>query len=63
MRRRRASEIPAASTGTHPVTAIDPGAIAAAGRHQPPLRQPSSSYRPLVMSAVYRPLVMSASVR
>jgi hypothetical protein len=36
---------------THPVTAIDPGAIAVAGRHQLPLRQPPSSCQPLVMSA------------
>jgi ArsR family transcriptional regulator, arsenate/arsenite/antimonite-responsive transcriptional repressor / arsenate reductase (thioredoxin) len=36
---RRASEIPAASAGTCPVTTIDPGAIAAAGRHHLPLRR------------------------
>ena len=36
---RRASEIPAASAGTHPAAAIDPGAIAAAGRHHLPLRR------------------------
>jgi ArsR family transcriptional regulator, arsenate/arsenite/antimonite-responsive transcriptional repressor / arsenate reductase (thioredoxin) len=36
---RRASEIPAASAGTHPGAAIDPGAIAAAGRHHLPLRR------------------------
>jgi ArsR family transcriptional regulator, arsenate/arsenite/antimonite-responsive transcriptional repressor / arsenate reductase (thioredoxin) len=34
---RRASTIPAVSAGTHPVDAIAPGAIAAAGRHQLPL--------------------------
>jgi protein-tyrosine-phosphatase/DNA-binding HxlR family transcriptional regulator len=36
---RRASEIPAASAGTRPAAAIDPGAIAAAGRHHLPLRR------------------------
>jgi ArsR family transcriptional regulator, arsenate/arsenite/antimonite-responsive transcriptional repressor / arsenate reductase (thioredoxin) len=36
---RRASQIPAASAGTHPAAAIDPGAIAAAGRHHLPLRR------------------------
>jgi ArsR family transcriptional regulator, arsenate/arsenite/antimonite-responsive transcriptional repressor / arsenate reductase (thioredoxin) len=36
---RRASEIPAASAGTHPAAAIEPGAIAAAGRHHLPLRR------------------------
>lgn len=36
---RRASEVPAASAGTHPAAAIDPGAIAAAGRHHLPLRR------------------------
>jgi protein-tyrosine-phosphatase/DNA-binding MarR family transcriptional regulator len=36
---RRASQIPAASAGTRPAMAIDPGAIAAAGRHQLPLRR------------------------
>ena len=30
---RRASTVPAVSAGTHPASAIDPGAIAAAGRH------------------------------
>ncbi len=35
---RRASTVPAASAGTHPATAIDPGAIAAAQRHHLPLR-------------------------
>jgi len=34
---RRASSIPAASAGTHPAPAIDPGAIAAARRHRLPL--------------------------
>jgi protein-tyrosine-phosphatase/DNA-binding HxlR family transcriptional regulator len=34
---RRASTIPAASAGTHPAAAIEPGAIAAAGRHRLPL--------------------------
>jgi protein-tyrosine-phosphatase len=34
---RRASVIPAASAGTHPAAAIDPGAIAAATRHRLPL--------------------------
>jgi len=34
---RRASTIPAASAGTHPGPAIDPGAIAAARRHRLPL--------------------------
>ena len=34
---RRASTVPAASAGTHPVAAIDPGAIAAATRHRLPL--------------------------
>src|SRR6476646_9632121 len=34
---RRASTIPAASAGTHPGLAIDPGAIAAARRHRLPL--------------------------
>ena len=34
---RRASSIPAASAGTHPGLAIDPGAIAAARRHRLPL--------------------------
>ena len=34
---RRASNVPAASAGTHPAAAIDPGAIAAAGRHHLPL--------------------------
>ena len=36
---RRASQVPAASAGTHPAAAIDPGAIAAAGRHHLPLRR------------------------
>jgi ArsR family transcriptional regulator, arsenate/arsenite/antimonite-responsive transcriptional repressor / arsenate reductase (thioredoxin) len=34
---RQASNLPAISAGTHPATAIDPGAIAAAGRHGLPL--------------------------
>jgi ArsR family transcriptional regulator, arsenate/arsenite/antimonite-responsive transcriptional repressor / arsenate reductase (thioredoxin) len=34
---RRASNVPAVSAGTHPAAAIDPGAIAAAGRHHLPL--------------------------
>src|SRR5246127_5020469 len=34
---RRASSIPAASAGTHPGPAIDPGAIAAVRRHRLPL--------------------------
>ena len=34
---RRASSIPAASAGTHPAAAIDPGAIDAAARHCLPL--------------------------
>jgi protein-tyrosine-phosphatase len=31
---RQASNVPAVSAGTHPASAIDPGAIAAAGRHR-----------------------------
>lgn len=34
---RRASHVPAASAGTHPAAAIDPGAIAAAVRHRLPM--------------------------
>jgi protein-tyrosine-phosphatase len=34
---RQASAVPAASAGTHPAEAIDPGAIAAAGRRRVPL--------------------------
>jgi protein-tyrosine-phosphatase len=34
---RRASTVPAASAGTHPAAAIDPGAIAAATRRHLPL--------------------------
>jgi ArsR family transcriptional regulator, arsenate/arsenite/antimonite-responsive transcriptional repressor / arsenate reductase (thioredoxin) len=45
---RQASAVPAASAGTHPAAAIDPGAIAAAGRHQLPLRR----IRPRPMSDV-----------
>jgi ArsR family transcriptional regulator, arsenate/arsenite/antimonite-responsive transcriptional repressor / arsenate reductase (thioredoxin) len=36
---RRASAVPAASAGTHPAEAIDPGAIAAARRHHLPMRR------------------------
>jgi protein-tyrosine-phosphatase len=36
---RRASAIPAASAGTHPAAAIDPGTIDAAQRHQLPMRR------------------------
>ena len=36
---RQASAVPAASAGTRPATAIDPGAIAAARRHGLPLRR------------------------
>ncbi|HEY4464269.1 MAG TPA: helix-turn-helix domain-containing protein, partial [Streptosporangiaceae bacterium] len=36
---RRASDVPSASAGTHPAAAIHAGAIAAAGRHQLPLRR------------------------
>jgi protein-tyrosine-phosphatase/DNA-binding HxlR family transcriptional regulator len=35
---RRASPIPAVSAGTHPADRIDPGALAAAARHNLPLR-------------------------
>lgn len=35
---QRASEIPAASAGTHPADRVDPGAVAAARRHRVPLR-------------------------
>lgn len=45
---RQASAVPAASAGTHPADAIDPGAIAAARRHQLPLRR----LRPRPMSDV-----------
>ena len=34
---RQASTVPAASAGTHPAAAIDPGAIAAAARYHLPL--------------------------
>jgi ArsR family transcriptional regulator, arsenate/arsenite/antimonite-responsive transcriptional repressor / arsenate reductase (thioredoxin) len=34
---RRASKVPVASAGTHPAAAMDPGAMAAAQRHQLPL--------------------------
>jgi protein-tyrosine-phosphatase/DNA-binding HxlR family transcriptional regulator len=36
---RRASNLPAASAGTHPATRIEPGAIAAARRHRLPMRR------------------------
>ena len=36
---RHASPVPATSAGTHPAQRIDPGAIAAAERHQLPLRR------------------------
>jgi protein-tyrosine-phosphatase len=36
---RRASDVPAASAGTHPAAAVEPGAIAAARRHHLPLRR------------------------
>jgi protein-tyrosine-phosphatase len=36
---RQASEVPAASAGTRPASAIDPGAVAAARRHGLPLRR------------------------
>ena len=36
---RRASNLPAASAGTHPVARIDPGALAAAQRHRLPVRR------------------------
>jgi protein-tyrosine-phosphatase len=36
---RQASAVPAASAGTHPACAIDPGAVAAARRHGLPLRR------------------------
>jgi ArsR family transcriptional regulator, arsenate/arsenite/antimonite-responsive transcriptional repressor / arsenate reductase (thioredoxin) len=36
---RRASQVPAASAGTHPAERIDPGAIAAAERHKLPMRR------------------------
>ena len=37
---RRSSPVPAASAGTRPAERIDPGAIAAAGRHRLPLPRP-----------------------
>ena len=43
---RRASTVPAVSAGTHPGPAIDPGAIAAAGRHRLPLHLPLRRLRP-----------------
>jgi protein-tyrosine-phosphatase len=45
---RQASTVPAASAGTRPANAIDPGAIAAARRHQLPMRR----LRPRPMSDV-----------
>jgi ArsR family transcriptional regulator, arsenate/arsenite/antimonite-responsive transcriptional repressor / arsenate reductase (thioredoxin) len=36
---RQASEVPAASAGTRPAAAIDPGAVAAARRHGLPMRR------------------------
>jgi ArsR family transcriptional regulator, arsenate/arsenite/antimonite-responsive transcriptional repressor / arsenate reductase (thioredoxin) len=36
---RRASNLPAASAGTHPAARIEPGAIAAAQRHRLPMRR------------------------
>jgi protein-tyrosine-phosphatase/DNA-binding HxlR family transcriptional regulator len=36
---RQASPVPAVSAGTHPAEAIDPGAIAAAQRHDLPMRR------------------------
>lgn len=36
---RQASRVPATSAGTHPAQRIDPGAIAAAGRHHLPVRR------------------------
>ena len=47
---RRVGAVPAASAGTHPAAAIDPGAIAAAGRHQLPLRR----VRPRHIDDVYQ---------
>jgi protein-tyrosine-phosphatase len=47
---RRASTVPAASAGTHPAAAIDPGAIAAAGRWRLPLPR----LRPRYISEVQR---------
>ncbi len=47
---RRVGTVPAASAGTHPAAAIDPGAIAAAGRHELPLRR----LRPRHIDDVYQ---------
>ena len=46
---RRASPIPAASAGTHPADRVDPGALAAAARHDLPLRR----LRPRPISGVH----------
>ena len=37
---RQASQVPAASAGTHPADAVEPGAVAAAQRHRLPLPLP-----------------------
>jgi protein-tyrosine-phosphatase len=47
---RRTSPIPAASAGTHPAERIDPGALAAAARHNLPLRR----LRPRPISDAHR---------
>ena len=47
---RRAGTVPAASAGPHPAGATDPGAIAAAERHQLPLRR----LRPRHIDDVYQ---------
>jgi protein-tyrosine-phosphatase/DNA-binding HxlR family transcriptional regulator len=46
---RHASPVPATSAGTHPAPRIDPGAVAAAERHQLPLRR----LRPRVLDDVH----------
>src|SRR6201995_4791878 len=48
---RQASGVPAVSAGTHPAEAIDPGAVAAAGRHHLPLPR----LRPRQISEVQQP--------
>jgi ArsR family transcriptional regulator, arsenate/arsenite/antimonite-responsive transcriptional repressor / arsenate reductase (thioredoxin) len=48
---RQVSTVPAVSAGTHPAGAIDPGAIAAAGRHSLPLPR----LRPRHISEVRQP--------